>query len=558
MNKTTIFQAKKVITMNPARPEGSAVAVRNGKILAVGTVDELKGWGDYELDQTFADKILMPGLIEAHCHIMEGLVWMYPYVGYFDRFGPDGKCWKGCKSFDELIATLKTIEAGMTQPDTPLIAWGLDPIYFEGDRLQAEHLDQVSKTRPIFIIHASFHLATVNTALMQKEGITKETQTEGVVKDDHGEPLGELQEISAMSLASECLKEFFGGMNSENAWLNMGIQAKNVGCTTIAELGTASPANQQIIDNLKKITDEETYPIRVVSAYMAPEGAPGLDIDNGDDGETIDTLKIVKDAEKQSSDKLRFGIVKVLLDGSIQGYTARLKEPGYYNGKPNGLWISPPENMNETLSKYHSAGLTVYCHCNGNEAVDVFLDAVEYAQSKSYWPDHRHTVQHCQTTTTAQYQRMANLGVCANIFSNHIYYWGDQHYSLTMGPEGAERMEACATAKKLGVHFTLHSDAAVTPLSQLHTAWCAVNRVTASGRVLGEYEKLSVYDALYAVTLDAAYQLKMDHEIGSIEPGKWADFAVLEKDPFNVDPMELKDIKVWGTVLAGKPFKSAY
>lgn len=214
----------------------------------------------------------------------------------------------------------------------------------------------------------------------------------------------------------------------------------------------------------------------------------------------------------------------------------------------------PPEAMKETLLKYHQAGLTVYCHCNGNEAVDVFLDAVEYAQSMAYWPDHRHTIQHCQTTTRDQYQRMANLGVCANIFSNHIFYWGDQHYAYTMGPDRAERMEACRTAKETGVHFTLHSDAMVTPLGQLHTAWCAVNRVTASGRVLGEYEKLSVYEALYAVTLDAAYQLKLDHELGSIEPGKLADFTILEENPLAIDPMRLKDIKIWGTVVGGKPF----
>ncbi len=540
--------------MSPARSEGTAVAVRDGKILAVGTVDELKGWGEFEIDNTFADKVILPGLIEAHCHIMEGVVWSYPYVGYFDRFGPDGKRWKGNQSINEVVEALKTIETGMTDPDEPLIAWGLDPIYFEGDRLQARHLDKISKTRQIFVVHASFHLATINTALMEKAGITRDTDVEGVVKGEDGEPLGELQE-AAMALSGECLMLFFGAMESEQAWKNIGIQAKNSGCTTLGELGTSSPKSQSAIDKMKSIVDDEAYPIRVVSAYMAPDASPGFVDDGGDGKETIDTVQQVKDAAAQSSDKMRFGIVKVLLDGSIQGFTARLNEPGYYNGKPNGLWLSPPENMKYTLLKYHQAGLTVYCHCNGTEAVDVFLDAVEYAQSKSYWPDHRHTVQHCQTTTTAQYQRMANLGVCGNIFSNHIFYWGDQHYSLTMGPERAERMEACATAKNMGVHFTLHSDAAVTPMGQLHTAWCAVNRLTASGRVLGEFEKISVYDALYAVTLDAAYQMKMDHEIGSIEPGKWADFTILEDDPFSIDPKALKDIHVWGTVLAGKPFK---
>ncbi len=547
-SRTTILVARKIITMSPPRPEGTAVAVRGGRILGVGSVEELKGWGECTVDDRFKDKVVIPGLIEAHCHVMEGVVWQYPYVGYFDRLGPDGRRWEGCRSLEAIVSALKRVDAEMSDPEAPLIAWGLDPIYFDGDRLTAVHLDQVSETRPIFIIHASLHLATVNTALMKRAGISRDTDMEGVPKGEDGEPLGELQEPPAMALAGDILMKLFGALGSREAWLTLGRQAVNAGCTTLGELGTASPATQGTVDGMKAIIDEEDYPARIVAAYMAFEGAPS---------DPAKAAQIVKDAEKQSSDKLRFGIVKVVLDGSIQGFTARMKEPGYYNGKPNGIWLFPPEKMRETVLKYHQAGLTVYCHCNGTEAVDVFLDAVERAQAAAPWPDHRHTVQHCQTATRDQYQRMANLGVCANIFSNHIYYWGDQHYAITMGPERAERMEACATAREMGVHFTLHSDAAVTPLGQLHTAWCAVNRMTASGRVLGEFEKISVYDALHAVTLDAAYQMKMDHEIGSIEPGKWADFTVLEDDPLTLDPLKLKDIKVWGTVLAGKPFQAA-
>jgi len=153
----------------------------------------------------------------------------------------------------------------------------------------------------------------------------------------------------------------------------------------------------------------------------------------------------------------------------------------------------------------------------------------------------------------AQFRRMAQLGICSNLFANHIYYWGDQHYSLTMGPDRATRMDACGTAKRLGVPFTIHSDAPVTPLDPLFTAWCAVNRQTASGRVLGSGECIEVQDALYAITLGAAFTLHLDHLVGSIESGKFADFAVLEDDPTNVPVEALKDIVVWGTVVDGTP-----
>ena len=153
---------------------------------------------------------------------------------------------------------------------------------------------------------------------------------------------------------------------------------------------------------------------------------------------------------------------------------------------------------------------------------------------------------------------MAQLGICSNLFTNHIYYWGDQHLALTMGPDRAMRMDACGTAKRLGVPFTIHSDAPVTPLSPLFTAWCAVNRQTASGRVLGANECIDVNDALRAVTLGAAFTLHLDHLVGSIEPGKYADFAVLDEDPTGVPVEMLKDVPVWGTVMGGAVYPGTH
>ena len=154
------------------------------------------------------------------------------------------------------------------------------------------------------------------------------------------------------------------------------------------------------------------------------------------------------------------------------------------------------------------------------------------------------------------FRRMARLGLCANLFTNHLWYWGDQHYEMTLGPDRANRLDACASALAAGVPLAIHSDAPVTPLGPLFTAWCAVNRVTPKGRVLGAAERISVPQALRAITLGAAYTLKLDHEVGSIECGKRADFCVLEDDPLAVDPMALKDVGVWGTVLSGRVFEA--
>jgi len=258
-----------------------------------------------------------------------------------------------------------------------------------------------------------------------------------------------------------------------------------------------------------------------------------------------------------STPKARFGLVKMVLDGSIQGFTARLNPPGYLPNpdgteRPNGIWLIEPEQFTAWFEAFHRAHVTVHTHVNGDQSVDLLLDTVETALADHSWFDHRHTAQHAQLATPAQYRRMAAMGMSANIFSNHIFYWGDQHRSITVGPDRAARMDACATADREGVPYSIHSDASVTPLGSLHTMWCAVNRVTASGDVLGPHERISVDRALRAVTVDAAHQLRLDHELGTIQAGKLADFVALAEDPNDVDPMAIKDIGVHGTVVGGE------
>lgn len=258
-----------------------------------------------------------------------------------------------------------------------------------------------------------------------------------------------------------------------------------------------------------------------------------------------------------NNDKLHYGIVKLVVDGSIQGFTARLRWPGYHNGAANGLWYIAPEELPRLVDIYHKAGIQLHIHTNGDEATELALDAIEAAQTAMPRLDHRHTLQHCQMADAALFRRMKALGVCANLFANHIYYWGDAHYELTMGPERAARLDATGTAQRIGVSFAIHSDAPVTPLGPLFTAWCAVNRTSSSGRNLGrETEGLTVEQALAAITIGAAYTLKMDGVVGSIECGKYADFAVLEDDPLAVAPEKLKDIGVWGTVVGGQVKKA--
>ncbi len=543
MSNITIFSAKKIITMNNYLPEATHVAVRDGKVLGVGSLDQLAGWGDYSLDEQFSEKVLLPGFVEGHCHAMEGGVWNYVYVGYQDRYDPNGKLWKGAANLDAVIERLKQEEAKLQGSDKPLYAWGFDPIYFDAERMSVEHIDQVSTTRPILVLHSNGHLLNVNSVVLSLAGISKDTDVFGVIKNANNEPTGELMEMAAKYMAYKVAGNPFLGGTSEANVRNFAKAATNAGVTTATDLfANFDDATMAAFD---AVASDENFPLRILPAMNTLD----LPFEQG--------IAAVQAAQQKSTDKVIYGLCKVMTDGSIQGYTARMRWPGYYDGAANGLWNMPPEQLTQLVIEYHKAGLHLHIHTNGDEATQVMIDAITKANTLFPRTGHRHTLQHCQMADEAQFVQMSEQGICANLFANHIYFWGDQHYGITMGPDRATRMNACATAQRCGVPFAIHSDAPVTPLGPLFTAWCAVNRVTESGKVLGEKEKIDPPTALRAITLGAAYTIKMDHLVGSIEPGKHADFAVLDDDPLQVDPMALKDIHIWGTVVAGKAYPAA-
>jgi predicted amidohydrolase YtcJ len=543
----TVYPARRVVTMDPAQPAVDAVAVRDGRILAAGTLEECTSWGPHTVDRRFAEHVIVPGMIEAHAHTLEGAFALLPYVGWFDRHRVDGGTVRGIRTYRELLDRLRELDAETAGSDEPIVVGGFDPIYFRDEsRLTREHLDQVSAERPIFVFHASAHLATVNTAMLERHSITRDSTTPGVARDAAGEPTGELQEMPAMTLASSGVQVIFRTLNDPAAISALGQICANQGVTMLCDLaasGLTRPDGQQLWHDA---VDHDDFPARILQRHIA--GLLPGSTDWSDAAETMLELR------RGDTAKLRTAGLKVVLDGSIQGFTAKMGWPGYYTGTDHGQWMVPPQQLLDICRPFHERQINIHTHCNGDLTIDLWIDTVERLILESPWLDHRHTVQHCQLTTGAQYRRMARLGMCANIFANHLWFWGDEHHDFTVGPERARRMEAAATAEREGVSFSLHSDANVTPLGQLHSMWCAVNRVTPSGRVLGEHERISPLSALRAVTLGSAHQLHLDGEFGTIECGKAADLTILDDDPLTVDPMAIRDIGVWGTVVGGRPF----
>lgn len=542
---TIIYSARKIITMNPNQPEVSHVAVRDGKILGAGSLGELEGWGAYTLDERFADKVLMPGLIEGHAHTMEGALWQFSYVGWFDRRDPDGKVWSGMKSVDAVVARLSEAEQSLTDPDAPLLGWGLDPIYMDNVRMTRADLDRVSTTRPIGILHASGHILNVNTKGLELAGLLHEGNNHpGIPLGADRIPTGELKSPEIIMPAGKHVGMDRAFLAADAAGLrNYGKLCVRAGVTTSSDLGLQ--LDDALVDLFADVTGEDRFPVCLVAFRINMGMGPK---------ELVDYTVTLK---QRTTDRLDLGRIKIVADGSIQGFSARMLWPGYYNGAENGLWYIAPDQLTEIYELALKAGIQVHTHTNGDEATQLTIDTLQEVLRRAPDADHRFTLQHCQLASEHQFRQMARLGMCVNLFANHHFYWGDEHYTLTVGPERAERMNACRTALAQGVPMAIHSDAPVTPLGPLFTAWSAVHRLTASGRVQGGGERISVEQALFAITKGAAITMKMDHQIGSIEIGKRADFAVLEDDPTTVDPMALKDVTVWGTVQGGRIFSAA-
>lgn len=195
--------------------------------------------------------------------------------------------------------------------------------------------------------------------------------------------------------------------------------------------------------------------------------------------------------------------------------------------------------------------MSVSVHTNGNGATEAVINAIERVRKESPSIGFRHSMEHCQLATENQFWRMAKLHITPNLFTNHLYYWGDAHAKYTVGEHGVRHMDACRSALRYGLKIGMHSDDVVTEVSPLFTAWCATNRKSLSGKVYGEDQCISVAEAMRAITYNHAWLAHQEDVRGSIEMGKWADFTILEEEATEDKKERLKDIRIIGSVIGG-------
>ena len=542
----TVYTAQKIITMNPSLPTATAVAVRDGRILEVGTLETLRPWLEmypHTIDDTFADKIVLPGFIDPHMHPLLGAmllntVWITPE--------PWDLPWGHVAPTHGRAAYLARLQElfAADQSDSPLFStWGYHA-FWHGE-VTRQDLDAISTTRPIYISHRSFHEGIFNTAALNLLQLTA-AQFQDNPQADFAK--GHFVEEAFIRLVLPKASAYILPPAAFDATMRKTLQMLQAGgITTVSDMSTGSTDWKLETAILASAFEHDACPVRVrctpdVFALSVALGSPEQ------------AIAFIAGLPAQNTHHVSAGrAVKLFADGAFFSQRMQMNWPAYMDGH-KGEWLTAPEQFAALARLCWNAGYEIHVHTNGDLGLDLVLDTLEQLWNEKPRINHRFTIEHFGCSTPEQCRRIADLGalVSANVF--YLYDMGAQYAATGLGYERAAQMARVGTLARLGVTTTYHSDFPMAPQQPLVWVWGAVNRFNLDGAVMAPEECVTIDQALRAITVDAAYVLHMEDEIGSIRAGKWADFTVLEQDPYAVPAAEVKDIKVWGTVFEGQVF----
>tara|TARA_B110000438_G_scaffold112880_1_gene110710 strand:- start:1390 stop:3012 length:1623 start_codon:yes stop_codon:yes gene_type:complete len=537
--------------MDPGRPHASAVAVADGRIVSAGTIKSMQPWlrrNTYEIDDRYADKIIFPGFIDPHTHLRYSGVYMgLNYVGPIDSASPTGLR-KGLPTRDAVRNQLRSLVSEHDDSSKPLTAWGYDPASQEG-HLDRDMLDAISDTIPLWVVAYAPHIVYVNSPMLKLIGVDEDSIGHGLGRYPDGRLNGWFVETEAIARATRPVADsVYADDSGSQAIERMGAVAQRAGLTTTADLGWGfSESFEKEWADHRSAIDNGKFPLRIL---MIPFEAR-LTRDFGDEA-----INYLAGKRLEGDDRLNTHGIKYVNDGSYPSMTLVMNQPGYLDDDTAHTGEIPWENMVDRMRPFWKAGIQIHSHANGDRTVDMTLDTLAALQLEHPRFDHRFTIEHYCLSNPSQAKRLAALGGLASVNIYFVHYRAQLHSDRGFGPDRSEATARLGSLERAGVTFALHSDfnLVVTPLSPLTAAWCAVNRLAADGStVMAPGERISVDRALRAMTIDAAHVLNRDDRLGSIEVGKYADFTVLDDDPYEVNVQELNRISVHDTVLEGIP-----
>jgi predicted amidohydrolase YtcJ len=543
--EVTIFRAKEIVTLDPEKPTAEAVAVVGDRILAVGSLDELRtaaGAQPHTVDTTFADQVIVPGFIGQHDHPMLAALTMTSEIIAIEDWVLPEETAKAAKNREEYLARLAEADGRLKDPNEVLLTWGYHQ-YFHGELGKAD-LDAISTTRPIIVWHRSGHEFFLNSVAEQKYGVTRDwfdkltdsAKNQSDFENAHYWEQGAFAVMPLIASAIASPERVRSGLEFVKTYFH--ANGVTLGC----EPGGIASKNMQDVQNA--VLSDSSSPFRYYFIV---------------DGKSITGAFPDDEVAEESEALLAWGEgmtaylpkqVKLFADGAI--FSQAMQVNGGYTDGHKGEWMMDPDFFARTFRVYWDLGYQLHVHVNGDGGLDMVLDQLELNMRRSPRPDHRTVIIHFAISTPDQVARIKRLGA---IVSGNPYYpiaLADNYRSNGLDPKRADEMVRMGDVERAGISYSFHSDMPMAPGQPLFLMWCGVNRVTNDDNLRGPDQRVSRLGALKAVTLDAAYSLQMEKDVGSIVPGKLANFTILADNPVTIDPMRIRDIAVWGTVQEGR------
>lgn len=530
----TIYSGGPILTMADGAPRADSVAVKGGRIIAVGNASDVEAFrGPDTKSFDLAGKTMLPGFFDAHGHVLMGGL-QAKSANLLSP--PDGEV----KDIAGLQATLKSwaeANAEAVKSANIIIGFGYDQAQLAEQRHPTrEDLDAVSTEVPVFVIHQSGHMGAANSKALEIAGITADTPDPAggkFIRDADGQPTGVFEENAFYAVLMKMIRPL--GPEGFKAFAAAGTELwASYGYTT-AEEGRSVPGTADI---LREVADEGGMKIDVLTY---------VDV-------LVDRDYVAKNVSQDYKNHYRVAGAKLTIDGSPQGFTA-LRDRPYYNPVGDyppdyaGYSAATMDQVTDAINWAFEHNIQIMTHANGEGASDMLIAGLEAADAKfGHDANRRPVLIHGQFMREDQVDDYKRLDVFPSVFPMHTFYWGDWHRDHTVGPELADQISPTGWLRQRGMMFSSHHDAPVALPDSMRVLDATVTRRSRSGDILGPDQRVDVMTALKAMTISPAYQHFEEATKGSIEVGKLADFVVLSDDPTAIDPEILDTLKVMKTI----------
>ncbi|WP_455170011.1 amidohydrolase [Aegicerativicinus sediminis] len=539
----SIFYNGDIVTMEGDEPEyAEAVVVREGKIIFVGSKEEaFEQFEGKAKKHNLNGDTMMPGFIEPHLHpSIAATVLPNEIIAPYDWVLPN-ETKKGVSGHENYIARItESIDNNATEEAIYFI-WGYHQLWH--GELNREILNKIAGNKPVGIIHRSFHEIFVNDAAIKMMGIKEEEFKDNPQVDWEK---GHFFEGGWLALVPKIGHLFFSKDKYLNGLEQMTQLILKNGITTIAEPGFPS-SNFDLEYNYLKLEMDKNPPYDI---YLIPNGTQLYGMKGNNNENAKQYAETLADSFNTKNITFLPKQIKLFSDGAIYSQLMQMKED--YTDGHHGEWMTPLNLLKEQIALYWNDDYKLHIHANGDLGIQMVVDNVEELQNQHPRENHQLTLHHMGYFTDEMAKQIVELGIEASVNPYYLWALADKYSEIGLGKDRGENLVRIKSLVSRGVPVSFHSDFAMAPVEPLTLAWTAINRVTSEGSKFSQDQRLSVFEGMQGITIDAARTLSLEDRIGSIKEGKQADFVILGKNPFKVNPMEIKDIEVKGVVHKGQ------